>query len=185
MAHDLHTHIRHRRVVTPEEARVWRAVTRDVAPLDGRSAGDPGADDLLPPSPPPPSTPAVAPLRPPPPARALPPLGHGRAPGTDGRTAQRLARGQMAIDDRLDLHGLTQDAAHARLLAFIARAYESGRRCLLVITGKGRSGDGVLRAQVPRWLNEAPTRGRILGFSFARPQDGGEGALYVLVKRRR
>jgi len=97
-----------------------------------------------------------------------------------------MKRGEMEIDGRLDLHGMTQDVAHATLLAFVTRAYDSGRRCLLVITGKGnREGTGVLRANVPRWLNQSPCRERILGFSHARPQHGGEGALYVLIKRRR
>jgi DNA-nicking Smr family endonuclease len=172
---------RRRREVTPEEVRVWQAVTRDVRPLRGVAveAGEP-------PPPPPAPVPQFVPVPArPPPARDLPSLAPGRTPGLDGGTARRLMRGHMVIDDRLDLHGMTQDAAHARLSAVIARAYEAGRRCLLVITGKGRDGDGVLRAQVPRWLNEAPNRGRILGFSFARPQDGGDGALYVLVKRRR
>ena len=91
----------------------------------------------------------------------------------------------MAIDGRIDLHGMTQDAAHAALTGFIAHSHEAGRRCVLVITGKGRAGGGVLRAQVPRWLNQGPLRERILGFSYARPQHGGDGALYVLIRRRR
>ncbi|MBC7908642.1 MAG: Smr/MutS family protein, partial [Rhodospirillaceae bacterium] len=104
----------------------------------------------------------------------------------DKRSAERMKKGEMEIDARLDLHGMTQDSAHAHLLAFIARAYDSGRRCVLVITGKGnREGTGVLRANTPRWLNQSPCRERILGFSFAKPQHGGEGALYVLIKRRR
>jgi len=91
----------------------------------------------------------------------------------------------MEIDGRLDLHGMTQEAAHAALNGFVLRAYDSGRRCLLVITGKGRLGSGVLRAEVPRWLNQTPLRERVLGFSYAKARHGGEGALYVLVKRRR
>jgi DNA-nicking Smr family endonuclease len=81
---------------------------------------------------------------------------------------------------------MTQDFAHGALTAFVCRAFDAGKRCVLVITGKGtREGSGVLRANVPRWLNQAPLRDRILGFSYARPQHGGEGALYVLIRRRR
>lgn len=97
-----------------------------------------------------------------------------------------MKRGEMDIDGRIDLHGLTQEAAHVALNGFISRCYALGRRCVLVITGKGtREGSGVLRAAVPRWLNDRPLRGVILAFSHAQPRDGGEGALYVLLKRQR
>jgi DNA-nicking Smr family endonuclease len=188
MTRDLPGHRPRRRAVTPDEARIWRSVVRDVAPLPGRSAAaaaEPPPPDLpspsVPPPPPPPPVPRTAPVQP----AGLPALQHGRSPGVDKRTAERLKRGEMVIDAVLDLHGLTQDTAHAQLLGFVGRAYESGRRCLLVITGKGQGGGGVLRGQVPRWLNQAGLRERILSFSFARPQHGGEGALYVLVRRRR
>lgn len=92
----------------------------------------------------------------------------------------------MAIEGSLDLHGLTQDAAHTALWRFITGSAEQGRRCVLVITGKGnRDGIGVLRLQVPRWLNESTLRPLVLAFVGARPQHGGDGALYVLLKRRR
>lgn len=72
-----------------------------------------------------------------------------------------------------------------RLADFIERAESAGKRCLLVITGKGLASGGILRDQVPRWLNQAPNRSRVLAFDYARPQHGGSGALYVLLKRRR
>jgi DNA-nicking Smr family endonuclease len=184
-----------RRAVTPDEARIWRAVTRDVAPLPGRMME---IADEPEPTPPPPPSPAAPPRRPAPAARPqtapvpetrreLPPLTPGENPaGLDRRSAERMKKGEMVIDGRLDLHGLTQDLAHAELLAFIGRAWEAGRRCVLVITGKGgRPGPGILKAQVPRWLNQSPLRERVLGFSHARPKDGGDGALYVLIRRRR
>jgi DNA-nicking Smr family endonuclease len=190
MTRDLsHPHVR-RRVVTPDEARVWRAVAETVTPLPGRAL--PPDEDEAVASPPPAVSPAADNPVPPPRSaapRAIPPLlpalRAGETPGLDRRSADRLKRGEMAIDDCLDLHGMTQDSAHARLTACIARAFESGRRCVLVITGKGRDGAGILRAQVPRWLNQSPLRERVLGFSIARNHHGGEGALYVLVKRRR
>jgi len=83
---------------------------------------------------------------------------------------------------------MTQAQAHRALDAFIGASASARRRCVLVITGKGGGGDGtkgVLREQVPRWLNQATLRPLILAFSHARPKDGGEGALYVLMKRKR
>lgn len=175
-----------RRAVTPDEARVWKAVVRDVVPLPGRAVEEGEAEPDLMPQPeslPRPISMAVPP--PPRPPASLPELAHGRAAGLDRRTAERMKGGDMAIDARIDLHGMTQDAAHGALTGFVLHSYDSGRRCVLVITGKGRQSGGVLRSQVPRWLNQSPLRERILGFSYARPQHGGDGALYVLVKRRR
>jgi DNA-nicking Smr family endonuclease len=119
------------------------------------------------------------------PHAAIPDISHGRAAGIDRRSAERLRRGRLPIEGRLDLHGMTQAAAVERLAEFIARSEAAGKRCVLVITGKGLASGGVLRDQVPRWLNLPPNRARVLAFDYARPQDGGSGALYVLLKRRR
>jgi DNA-nicking Smr family endonuclease len=103
-----------------------------------------------------------------------------------------LKRGRYAIEGRIDLHGMTQDRAHAALLGFVERSARQGLRCVLVITGKGlrRLDDegsggeiGILRNAAPRWLNEAPNRARILAFTAAQPRHGGGGALYVLLRR--
>jgi len=101
--------------------------------------------------------------------------------GLDRRTAQRLKRGQTAIEARLDLHGMTQDEAHAALDRFIAAALASGKRNLLVITGKS----GVLHGLVPRWLEDGANRARVLAFAQAHAPHGGAGALYVLLRRPR
>lgn len=120
---------------------------------------------------------------------AHPPLEIGRAVGIDKRQAERLKRGRTEIDARIDLHGMTQAEAHRRLDAFIHASVKAGRRCVLVITGKGLTselsgrGSGVLREAVPRWLNERPLRGHVIAVSHAQPKDGGHGALYVLLKR--
>ena len=91
---------------------------------------------------------------------------------------------------------MTQDDAHRALGDFIVRCVQRGLRCVLVITGKGlrrlaedeaggRVGEiGILRNAVPRWLNEAPNRARVLAFAAAQPRDGGGGALYVLLRRQ-
>jgi DNA-nicking Smr family endonuclease len=96
---------------------------------------------------------------------------------------RRIAREREPIGGRLDLHGLDQDRARAALHAFIARAHEDGARAVLIITGKGVRGDGVLRRRVPDWLAEAPSRARVAGYAMAERHHGGEGALYVALKR--
>lgn len=180
-----------RRTLTPDEVRVWRSVADTVHPLPGKTLPEADEDDssavMEPPESQVPviSTPPVPRPRPPAP-RVLPDLNHGTAPGLDKRSANRMKKGEMDIEARLDLHGMTQDTAHGALIGFVSRAFDSGKRCILVITGKGtREGSGVLRANVPRWLNQSPCRERILSFSYARPQHGGDGALYVLIKRQR
>ena len=176
------------RALDPEEKRVWRLYTQHVKPLHG------AAPVLVPdaPSAAPSPAPLPAPRREPPrPTHALPELSAGQAIGLDKATAERLRRGELPVEARLDLHGLTQAQAHEALGRFLAASQAQLRRCVLVITGKGfRAADGemrsgILRASVPRWLNEAPNRGRILAFAPARDRHGGGGALYVLLKRLR
>jgi DNA-nicking Smr family endonuclease len=180
-----------RRSVTPDEVRIWRAVVQDAKPLPGQVLPDDPETvppEAVPSPPPPPGTPPVRPSAHPPvpKLRAEPPdLAHGNTPGLDRRSAERMKRGEMEIEASLDLHGHTQENAHGELIAFIQRAYAAGRRCVLVVTGKGLKGSGVLKSQVPRWLNQSPLRERILGFSYAKPMHGGDGALYVLVRRQR
>ncbi|HVI86795.1 MAG TPA: Smr/MutS family protein [Dongiaceae bacterium] len=123
-------------------------------------------------------------------------LSHGVTVGIDKRQADRFRGGKLEIDGKIDLHGRTQAEAHDALHDFVHRAHRAGKRCLLVITGKGGSkiggnaggGEvtrGILRQAVPRWLNEPGLRRFVLAFDHARPQHGGEGALYVLLKRER
>ncbi len=111
----------------------------------------------------------------------------GKVVDVDKSTADRMKKGRMAVDAKLDLHGMTQNQAHGALSDFVSRAYDRGHRCVLVVTGKGiwREGGGVLREQVPRWLNQPPIRAKILSISYATQRDGGSGAIYVLIKRRR
>lgn len=160
-----------RRSLSAEERALWRAAMRDVARREEPAAAAAPAAPV----------PASPPLREPKRRVASP----APAPGIDRRSAQRLRRGERPIESRLDLHGLTQEEAHRALAGFIARAWAAERRSLLVITGKGGARGGVLRAAVPRWLGEAPNAGRVLAFAPAQPKDGGVGALYVLLRRRR
>jgi DNA-nicking Smr family endonuclease len=109
-------------------------------------------------------------------------LRQGDRAGLDGRTQRRLFRGDVSIDRRLDLHGHTAARAQVKLQSFIEDAAYSGCRCVLVITGKGA---GVLQSYVPDWLKRAPLSGLVLALAEARRTDGGSGAFYVLLRRRR
>jgi len=106
----------------------------------------------------------------------------------DRRTDMKLQRGQFQIDATLDLHGLRQHEAHEALIRFINQSYQQNMRCILVITGKGGrdiTGHGVLRQRLPGWLEQAPLNTFILRFYPAKPKDGGSGAFYVLLRRKR
>lgn len=116
--------------------------------------------------------------------------------GLDRRSQERLRRGRLPIEGRLDLHGHTQADAHRALGVFIRQAYRRGLRCVLIITGKGgervdeddsimpNRSKGVLRRQVPLWL-EGELGRMVLAVETARRQHGGDGAYYVLLRRRR
>ncbi|MEM7669075.1 MAG: Smr/MutS family protein [Pseudomonadota bacterium] len=117
-------------------------------------------------------------------------------PGLDRRTADRLRRGERAPEARLDLHGMTSERAHHALNGFLARALSQNLRCVLVITGKGgrhkseeaafmRPETGILRQAVPRWLRSGPYATSIVGIFEAHIRHGGQGALYVYLKKAR
>lgn len=169
-----------------EDFKLWKAFTRDIEPLE----------DTPPPEDPvfetaPPLKPAFPETRKksaaPPPAVSQAPVPR-QAPQLDGRTELRLKRGQMPIDARLDLHGCTQAQAHGLLQDFVMGAHGRGKRCLLVITGKGgRNGDGegILKQRVPQWLALPPLRDVVLKVLQAAPQHGGSGAAYIYLRRDR
>ena len=153
---------------------LWAEAIRDVTPLPGRGA----------PAAPPPGVPAHVQAAPPS-APVPPPL--SQFAGIDRANAERLKRGLHPIEGRLDLHGMTQAEAHRELADFVWASHQAGRRCVLVITGRGfgPDGPGVLKRAVPRWLEEAGLRRRILATAAAQPRHGGEGALYLLLRRQR
>jgi DNA-nicking Smr family endonuclease len=105
--------------------------------------------------------------------------------GIEPKRHRRLVRERDDLDARIDLHGMDQDRARLALHGFVRRAYENGWRSLLVITGKGTYGDGILRRRTPEWLAEPDVRGMVAGVSPAHRRHGGDGALYVALKRRR
>ena len=181
-----------RRSLSDEENALWSGVIRSVAPLPAKTAGSAALraapapaprGETSPPLPEPDHKPK--PLPAPPRAKSLP-----LAP-IDRRFKQRVARGRDEIEARIDLHGMTQREAHAALFQFLCRAQGDGRRIALVVTGKGtRAGDaanerGVLRRQVPLWLALPEFRPFVVGFDEAHVSHGGEGALYVRLRRAR
>ena len=165
------------------ERVLWRQITRSVQPLRltateeiaaGSVAEDPPASRTR--SPPPAKLQSLKPKIESPPTLAL--LGR--------RAKQRVARGRDPIDGRLDLHGLTQAEAYDALMRFLHTAQSRGARLVMVITGKGRSGEGgVLKRQVPLWLALPQFRAMVIGYDEAHQRHGGEGALYLRLRQRR
>jgi DNA-nicking Smr family endonuclease len=180
---------RRKRSLSEEERALWESVAKQIKPLRKKPRAA-KTEDAEPPAPPKPA----ASLRPHPPAKiprppkpeppAAPPLAPlGR------RERSQLSRGKKQIDARLDLHGMTQTRAHRALSGFLQRAHHDGLTFVLVITGKGKMGAeserGVLRRQVPHWLSLPEFRALVVGFEEAHIGHGGEGALYVRIRRSR
>jgi DNA-nicking Smr family endonuclease len=169
----------------PEEVRLWAVVTATVRPGPGRKPVDPPKD--VPPEGAVKTKPKAAAGPQPfaPAAHKAKPKPAPVAPGDiEPRRKRRLIRERDPIDLRLDLHGMDQDRARAVLTGFLLRAYDEGVRAVLVITGKGYQGDGILRRRTPDWLAEPPLRAVVAGVSEAGRRHGGEGALYVALKRK-
>ncbi len=184
-----------------EDQDLWRQVTENLKPLPdkarSRNLGDPlekaGA-----------ASPAGA-TPPKPVKRTLPPTGPARPKARqpvspkpaamETRRIRKLARGVTTFDAKIDLHGMTQKEAYARLLLFLQEAKRRGNRNVLVVTGKGRAGDrapeigreapGVIRRNIGHWLNEPVFAELVAAWSPARQHHGGDGALYLQVRRAR
>jgi DNA-nicking Smr family endonuclease len=171
-----------RRPLRPEEVKLWAMVVDTVEPRPGRVR--PKAPEEA--AKPAPAMAVKAPKPvPAPDARQIPRIQHPPIlGGIEPNRSRRIALGREAFGGRLDLHGYTQDQARAALQHFILRAHDEGARAVLVITGKGFGGDGVLRQRVPEWLNEAPLRPVVAGMSQAQHRHGGKGAMYVALKKR-
>ncbi|MDZ4374216.1 MAG: Smr/MutS family protein [Phenylobacterium sp.] len=163
-----------KRPLKPEELKIWGMVAATVHPLQGRSEPKPARPQTL-------DAPArITPRRP----EAMATSGRDRVDPIEPNRKQRISREREAIGGRLDLHGLTQDRARAVMESFLKRAFNDGVRAVIVITGKGVQGDGVLRRRVPDWLGAAHLSHIVAGISEASRHHGGEGALYVALKRR-
>jgi DNA-nicking Smr family endonuclease len=173
--------------ISPEDHAIWAEVAKTAKPLPGRMAlALPEAASAPVPQPSPQHPMAAALATPASPIRSMPPLA-----GVEKRMVREISRGQRGIDARIDLHGMRQAEAHAALGSFIHRAHASGAKLVLVITGKGGGLDGrgeergVLRRMVPHWLADPVLRRLVIGFDSAARGHGGEGALYVRIRRRR
>ena len=184
---DLSAGTRRKRSLSEEERKLWESVAKQVKPLRAspRLARPPAAETetltAARAAPPRPASPVKIPPPPKPHAPPLAPIGR--------RERAQLSRGRKEIDARIDLHGMTQTRAHRALLGFLQRAHHDGFSFVLVITGKGKLGAeserGVLRRQVPQWLALPEFRALVVGFEEAHIGHGGEGALYVRVRRAR
>jgi DNA-nicking Smr family endonuclease len=174
------------RELTREESELWRAVTATVQPLQGRR--------LEPPSGPAQLRSASEPDRHLP-ERSSPAPTHAPKPlsSIDRKLKRELTKGRLEIDARLDLHGLRVPEAHIRVVDFLARAQRDGARIVLIVTGKGSRTTGVfshesevgaLRRQTPLWLADQRLRHIVAAFGEAAQPHGGQGALYVRIRRR-
>ncbi len=191
------------RQLTDEEAELWQHISRSVEKAKAKSRVPAHEELAAPPSrqpeppvkraaavslgKPAPAPPPQRPSRPPPPAEF------------DRRELRQVTAGKVAIDGKLDLHGLHQDTAHARLRAFLVASRAKGHRMVLVITGQGagpgrhdydeepfgRTPRGVLRRSVPLWLEEPDLRAIVLSYASAGVRHGGEGALYIRLRKAR
>ncbi len=192
--------------LTPDEEALWRHVIDRVPPLQ-RPRPKPTAEAAAPPVPKSQPRVAAADDVPEPAPRRWQPLITTPTPrpqptaavdGFDRKRLKRIATGRIEIEGRIDLHGLRESEAHLRLRGFLRQAHAQGRRTVLVITGKGREDDdpsapfdfgadrsprGVLKRNVPRWLSEPDLAGIVVSFALAHIRHGGEGALYVHLRR--
>lgn len=174
---------RYARRLTHAEAELWTIVTASVRPFRVRPA------PAVPPSPA--ETPSISagPVatttrldRPPPPPQAKPPAS---PQDIDRRERMKIKRGRLDVDAKLDLHGMRQDEAQRALTAFLRRAQSDGAKIVIVVTGKGltREEGGVLRRVVPMWLQAPNLHDVVVSFGEAARHHGGEGALYVRIRR--
>lgn len=157
----------------------WNKIARTAKPLKGTAALAPDPEPIMIEQPVIPSA-VFADIAPPPPSKD-----HKVGRHLDRPTHEKLAKGRLEIEAKVDLHGLTQSEAHGLLLSFLHRAHASGIRYVLVVTGKGstQKGDGVLRRVVPEWLATPAFRSVVSSHDSAARHHGGSGALYIRIRR--
>lgn len=169
-----------RKTLSPEDMDLWLSTVRDVRPLSVEKR----------------VTAPLAPLASPPSARVRhsdrespvwldPPPSAPNPTPADRRVRSKMWKGRLTLDARLDLHGLTVEAAEARFFRFLHAALQRGDRWVLVITGKGADGQGALRQALPQWLKDPTARAAVVSYTPAPPQHGGEGAVCLLLRRHR
>jgi DNA-nicking Smr family endonuclease len=165
--------------LSDEDRVLWNLVARSAKPLKGKQAVE------IPEVPPVSMDEAMDTARPKPAASTAARPKEGVSHSFDKPTHEKLAKGRLPIEGRVDLHGMSQEQAYSLLLSFLHRAHAGGVRYVLVITGKGSSsgGEGVLRRAVPAWLSTAPFRSLVSSHDHAARNHGGAGALYVRLRR--
>jgi len=185
--------------LTPEDRRIWARVSGTVTPPRTRKAPrlTPGA--ILPDEPLKPATVKPAPRppgpmapklsmktrgAPPAPARPVPPTPRAVPEELEPRRQRRLSRERDPIEASIDLHGFGRFEAEDQLRAFLMSSQARGLRAVLVVTGQGKRGGGIIRASIHEWLQGHALRGIVSGFAMAHRRHGGDGAIYVTLKRR-
>ncbi|MBA3446073.1 MAG: Smr/MutS family protein [Pseudaminobacter sp.] len=168
--------------LSDEDRVLWNLVARSAKPLKGKAA-------IGPPDPLAITMEAALSMAPAPLGNLSPPAAprpkQSVSHSLDAPTHDKLAKGKLPIEGRVDLHGMNQDQAYSLLLSFLHRAHAGGVRYVLVITGKGSSsgGEGVLRRAVPAWLSTPPFRPLVSTHDHAARNHGGAGALYIRLRR--
>ena len=158
-----------RRDLTDKDKRAWMAASRNVTPLAGRRGTPAGTSRIRQESEPAiPFTPRKKPY----------------APPQNRQNERAVRRGRQAISASFDLHGHTRESAFQLLPGFLAREQSKGAQCVIVITGKGKSGEGVLRRAFMNWLDLPEARSLVSGYAPAHAKHGGGGAWYVFLRRR-
>lgn len=175
--------------LSQEDRRIWSRVAGSVTPSKPKKAPrvTPGAVETAAPAPHPtgklprPRPASAAPLAP---ARSAAPTPRAAPEALEPRRQRRLSRERDPIEGRIDLHGYGRFQAQDALTAFLMEAQARGYRAVLVITGQGRrGGSGVIKSSVHDWLTGPALRGVVSGFAPAARQHGGDGALYVTIRR--
>ena len=172
------------KTLTAEDRILWGKVARTAEPLHGRDVMDRIVEEMMRAQAEQEAKPVSAPVLKPA-APALRPHVPSDPPGFDRPTKRKLEKGRLPIEARIDLHGLFQAEAHAFLHDFLARAHARGMRHVLVITGKGNSlgSEGVLQRAVPAWFSTPVFRSIVSGYETSARRHGGEGAIYVRLRR--
>jgi DNA-nicking Smr family endonuclease len=185
--------------LSDEDKALWRAITQRVEPLHDSFTFQPSQKAQL-------KSESAAPKKPiikefrigsKPSQKPVIPSGvsspKGVTPNMDKRNFQRLVRGKLDIDGKLDLHGLTQEQAKFSLRSKLMQAHSAGKRLILVVTGKGKTRTdefnrpitGILRQNLPLWLRQPPLSSIVLEVTSAQQRHGGDGAFYVYLRRNR
>ena len=159
------------RKLTDAEKRAWQAATRHVRPLSAHSGRIRTAIPLGSAPEPGPFGSRSAPVR-------------GLSAPQNRQNERPVRRGKQAVSASFDLHGHSQDSAWRALPHFLSREQAKGSRCVIVITGKGKLGEGVLRRNFLRWLEMPEARTLVSGYATAHPRHGGSGAWYVYLRKR-